>query len=611
MLAGLPGFVKDPDPSIYESNNYVIFDFETTNVLKGSPLADDNRIVLACWKTGHSGSVHHSFASEFEQAELVAACEAADFIVAHNAKFDMGWLRRCGIDLRKVVCFDTMLAEYVLGGNKYSLRQLSLNACCERRGLPQKEGLVSYLIKLGICPSTIPQSWLLKYCEADVVLAEELFLRLRDELSEKLRAIVYARCLVTPCLADIEFNGMNLDEETVESLYKEMEDEYARATAELQDFCEGIPPSANKQVAVYVYESLGFDIPKDAKGKPMRTEGGDYSVAAKVMERLRAKTDRQHEYLRLRNVWIQYHSDVTKYLRKFRQCCQEAGGYLRGVINQGNTRTHRFSSTGLEYRVQLQNFNRRFKPLFVARKHGWKVGEGDGAQLEFRVAVHSGRDVVGLADLRDGVDVHAMSSRILEVDRQDAKEHTFKPLYGGQSGTAKQREYYAAFAERYRGITKWQRRNINHVLRTKELETEYGLIFYFPTTVMKRSGYVTNTTNICNYPVQGLATAEIIPMALVCAWHRMVDMQSFLINSVHDSIVGEIHPDEEELWHEVCRQCLIDDVYEIMEKLYNVRLTVPLGAGVVIADHWGGKDETKYEAAEELYLDAAKEAGML
>ena len=132
---------------------------------------------------------------------------------------------------------------------------------------------------------------------------------------------------------------------------------------------------------------------------------------------------------------------------------------------------------------------------------------------------------------------------------------------------------------------------------------------------MTQSGWIMYTTNIYNYPVQGFATAEIIPCALICAWHRMADLESFLVNTVHDSIIAEIHPDEVDLWHDIAKQCLIEDAYDIVQKLYSVSLTVPLGAGVMVDTHWASKkakeSEVVYEADPERYVASAKKAGML
>lgn len=613
-LAGLPAWVSKPDPSLYWSDNYLILDFETTNLFKGSPLIDGNKLVLACWT--YKGKSYSHFGSEYDQGDLVRDIGRADFVVAHNAKFELGWLRRCGIDLRKIITFDTMIAEYVIGGNTFSLQHLSLSACLARAGFEAKEDMIGRMFKAGINTVDMPESWLLTYCIRDVEATGELFLTQRYQLKELgLEAVNYQRNLVTPALADIEFSGIQLDKEKVHEAMDTVEEEYARTTAELQEFCEGASPTSAKQLAPYVYDQLNFSIPLDYKRKPMLTPSGNPSVAIPVMDRLRPTTERQKDFLRMYREWSAMHSDVTKYLRKFGDCCREVGGLIFGGFNQCNTRTHRLSSSGLEYKIQFQNLNRRFKPLFCARKAGWLVGEADGAQLEFRVAAHLGKDRVALADIISGRDIHSFTASIIGCDRQSAKVHTFKPLYGGKSGTPKEQEYYKYFEERYHQIAAEQRSWAVHVSEHKELRTEWGMRYYWPLARMSENGYVSFTTSIYNYPVQAFATAEIIPIAIVCAWHRMSGLQSFLVNTVHDSIIAELHPDEVDLWHEVAKQCLITDTYNLINLLYGVRLTVPLGAGVTVASHWGSKEakdsEIVYEAPEELWKPAAEKEGMI
>ena len=628
MLGELPGHVSAPDPSIYWSNNYVVLDFETTTELKGSPLFDGNRIVLACWNV-HKGrgtlseprlagaelneSVSKGcFANEFGLGELVRDIEQADFIVAHNVKFELGWLKRCGLDLRNVVVFDTMIAEYVLAGNTKGMHELSLGKCLARRGLAGKQDTVSKMIKNGVGMGQIPDSWLLTYCQRDVEACDELFQMMRQELKDaELEAVNYQRCLVSPCLADIEFNGVQLDCDQVLQREEELEYAYIAKTNELQTFCEGASPASPKQMREFIYSTLGFSVPKDFRGNELRTPSGDPSTAVDVLARLVPKTDRQRRFLDLYKAWTRIHGDLTKYLRKFGDCVRMDGGHLRGNFNQCNTRTHRLSSTGVKHKVQFQNFNRDFKPMFTARHDGWLVGEADGAQLEFRVATHLGRDSVALGDIVRGEDIHQYTASIIGCSRQDAKAHTFKPLYGGTSGTPEQRRYYDAFKAKYYGIADTQQGWTQQVLREKFLKTECGLKYYWPNTRMAASGWITNSTSIYNYPIQGFATAEIIPLALVAAWHRMRGLRSFLVNTVHDSIIAEVHPTEVDLWSEVAKQCLIVDSYELIEKLYGIKLTVPLGAGVKVATHWGHGEEVKYEAPEELWLESAQQEGMI
>jgi hypothetical protein len=95
----------------------------------------------------------------------------------------------------------------------------------------------------------------------------------------------------------------------------------------------------------------------------------------------------------------------------------------------------------------------------------------------------------------------------------------------------------------------------------------------------------------------------------------MANWNSFLVNTVHDSIIAELHPSEVEAWHELARTCFISDTYSILRSLYGIELTVPLGAGVMVGSHWANDEakasEVVYEAEQSLYIEAAKREGMI
>lgn len=570
---------------------------------------------MACWHTirGTRTTTHRHYGGEFELERLVEACISADFIVAHNAKFELQWLERCGVDIGNVVVFDTMLSEYVLGGNRWVGQKLGLEAIARRRGMGGKGAIVSKLIKAGVCPSEIPRAWLIKYCENDVFLTHRLFVRQREELVERgLLPVVYTRCLLTPVLADIEKNGMYLDPERVGTACTDAERELFELNVKLHNITGGINTNSGIQLAKFLYEDMKFKEPTDYKGKAIRTETGRPKTDTDTIASLRPTNKKQREFIEVYSRHREVSNELTKYLRKWKECCDGDGGLLTAYFNQHMTQTHRLSSSGSKYKTQFQNFPRAYKPFFTAPTDGWVVGECDGSQLEFRVAVHLGRDPVGLYDIEHSVDIHAFTAQTLTeagepTPRQEAKAHTFKPLYGGKSGTKAQVTYYEAFREKYKGIADAQQAWINEVLETGKLVTEWGLIYHWPGTKMSRSGYVDNTTSICNYPVQGFATAEIIPIAVVFMWHRLrareLDMR--IVNTIHDSIITLLPEGETEDFHALAQQCLIDDVYAYLSQVYNVRLTVPLGCSVTTGKHWGGKDEKKYEAATELYRDSA------
>jgi DNA polymerase I-like protein with 3'-5' exonuclease and polymerase domains len=604
----LPRFLTNPQPEIYLSDNYVVLDFETTNLDSGSALNPDNRLVLSTWRCG---SKHRAWtgrtAFEYLQSlpvKLHAAIDSADFIVAQNAKFELQWLQREGVDISKLVVWDTMLGEYVRLGNRRGPKDL--DSIATRYGIQSKQTLVKLLISGGVCPSQIPEGWLIEYGCKDTEITEQVFLHQRRELqSLGLLPHLYTRCLLTPVLADIERNGMQLDREAVEAEYTKEAKLHRASQAALDAVYPGVNWGSPKQLAKLLYVDLGFAELCKWNGDPDRTDAGAPRTDADTIGSLRAETEAQETFRRLLDPLKEAEANL-KYLEKMKLCCDENGGMLYAAYNQAVTQNHRLSSSGRKYKLQFQNFPRRYKRLFKARFPNWFVAEGDGMGMEFRIAAHLGRDDTALADIRSKADVHkATASQFLQKspdsvtpdERQDHKPETFRPLYGSKGQTPAQKRYAAYFQNRYKGIYDTQTGWTYDVLKDKKLVTEWGLIFYWPDARMSQSGYISNTTNIFNYPVSSLATAEIIPITLIFVWHllRAHGLNSFLVNTIHDSVVGEVPEYEREEFQAICRRAFTSDTLDFLDRVYNTRLVVPLGVELKFGTNWsekdGGKDE--------------------
>lgn len=127
-------------------------------------------------------------------------------------------------------------------------------------------------------------------------------------------------------------------------------------------------------------------------------------------------------------------------------------------------------------------------------------------------------------------------------------------------------------------------------------DTPYGMRFYFPDTKVTRSGYITNSTSIYNFPVQGFATGEIIPIALVYFWHRSRGKNIKMFCTIHDSIVSRVHKDSIKEAQDIASKALTSDVYKHLERVYNFKFHTPLGLGMKTSRNWGDtKDELKYD----------------
>lgn len=618
MRIALPEFLLSPNPEIYLSDNFVVFDLETnTQGDDGSPQPcwPANSIVCGSWCHGLSGEAHNVYGNELEMGDLVDALEAADFIVAHNGKFDMGWLKRAGIDLRKLILYDTMIAEYCLNGNL--TLPLGLDALSTKYLGVSKAPFINICMKGGVDPEDMPKSKLIARCNWDIIQTRNLFLTQLDVICERgMLGHVYTRCLLSAALADIESKGMHIDASVVGERYRESATKLAAATAAVDEFTGGINPNSPKQVKEFVYEVLKFKPKYRGKG---RGRTPIYSTKIDDLLALKATNNRQREFVQLKKEYSKYNAEVTKNLLFFHGVASDnridiEEGVFFAQFNQCVTKTHRLSSSGIKRlfllltdakgkavlkSVQFQNFSRQFKCLFSPRKTGWAMGEADGSQLEFRVAAFLGQCPVATQAIVNNLDVHTDTMNVLckagqPTTRQEAKPHTFKPLFGGMSGTKAEVAYYEWFASHYSGIAKAQQKWIDRCQRTKEVNMIHGFTFFFPECHMSSSGYVQNSTNIKNYPVQHFATAEIIPIAVVYMWHAMKYMESFLVNTIHDSVISEVHPDEHDLFREYSLHAFTTCVYFYLKEVYNVEFNVPLGIGVKIGEpHWGTGDEVK------------------
>lgn len=610
----LPKILTTKDPqNIYNSSNYLVLDFETTSLEKGSSLNRDNKLLLACWRI--NGESKSKWGGEYDMECLAKDIASVEFVVAHNAAFELGWLLRCGVDLRKVIVYDTMLAEWVLLGNlSRGLQDLSLSQSCVRRGVGSKEDVVASLIHQGVDPQSIPPEWLIQYCHQDVAITEQLFLKQRELLVEKrLLHIQLVRCLLTPALVDMQFEGLTLDKEAVYSEYEAVEREYSTTQIQLDQFAkahdfEGINWRSNQQVAEFLYDVLGFSEVMDRRKNPIRTGTGARKADVNTIHALKCKDKHQKKFIQLYTRLAKLAASLSKSLNFFKAVCDEHGGTFYGSFNQGTTKTHRLSSSGRPVKIpgkdkgtfsaQLQNVPREYKTMFKARAPDWKMFEADSGQLEFRVAAILTRDPVASKEIIEEADIHQITADYLTkagepTNRQEAKSRSFRPLFAGTSGTKAEQAYCKFFQEKYNVMYNTQYSWVLDVLRDKELITPYGMRYSWPYCKMESSGYIAHTTEIFNAPIQGFATAEIIPIALIHAWHRLSGQKVRLTLTIHDSVVGEVHESvDPDYLRKVLAVCFTRDVYKFLKLCYNYDIgEVPLAAGVKIGDRWGQGDE--------------------
>ena len=251
------------------------------------------------------------------------------------------------------------------------------------------------------------------------------------------------------------------------------------------------------------------------------------------------------------------------------------------------TATARLSSRDPNFQNQPRGNTFPIRKVITSRFEGGKIMEIDFSQLEFRTAVFLAQDKQGMKDIEDGVDVHQFTADTIGVSRQDAKAHTFKPLYGGMSGTEDEKRYYKAFLDKYKDIAKWHETLQSSAIEFKKIKTPSGREYAFPYAQRQAWGGSSYSTQIKNYPVQGFATADIVPIACINAYNLMREhkVKSLLVNTVHDSIVADIFPGEEDTMADILDSATLD-VIDSLKSYYDLDFNVPLDTETKVGYNW-------------------------
>ena len=267
-------------------------------------------------------------------------------------------------------------------------------------------------------------------------------------------------------------------------------------------------------------------------------------------------------------------------------------GKLHVKLLQHRTATGRFSGADPNMQNMPRGGTFPIKKVFVSRWNGGKILEADFAQLEFRAAAFLSQDGVAIEEVSTGFDVHSYTSKIISdagqpTSRQEAKAHTFAPLYGatGYGRTPAEAKYYEHFTEKYKGIRLWHTRLAKEAVENNKITTPSGREFCFPDVQRLSNGSVTNFTLIKNYPVQSFATADIVPVILLEIERRIRNFKSCIVNTVHDSIVIDVHPDEEQDVINTIAD-INNDMSSLILSTLGVDFNVPLLLESKIGNNW-------------------------
>lgn len=677
-------------------------DFETSFIVDDRKNKDpscyvpDNYLVSVGWDNEQDGPNYIFFnhkdleqsieTRERDYSNFQRVLDKTTLLVAHNAKFELQWLRAAGFNYTgKIAC--TMIRSYVLA--KAQKLPVGLAESCLRAGVANKKSeLVDAYMRRNEGFEIIPMDVVEEYGRGDVQSCKELYYWQLEELDKQDHLWPTVELMEEFCetLTDIEDNGIKIDVVELDRLELEYQTELNNIKLELQDIIKdvmGATPiniDSPEQLSWVLYSrrvtdkhkwkevfNLGSEL-RGAVMKPKRrpkmstsefttnvlayTEVLYKTVAEQCPECLgkgfiqKVKKD-GNNYRRVSTCLLCKGSGIQYFkagsiagFKLIPRSAEEAavGGFSTGSedlerLKEGASGTSRLfleklskansiSSylsmfvngirRGLRYNnilhtsfmqtvvatgrlgsrnPNLQNLPRYntfpVRKVVISRFPGGKILEADFSQLEFRVAgILSGNKQIK-EDILNKIDVHANTAIQMECDRQSAKSDTFAPLYGarpeGKSGL--RAKYYKFFIDRY-SLDEWGWEE-EVLANNNSYRLPSGRELCFPNAQRMRNGKISHSTQIKNYRVQGFATGDLVPIAVVYiqGLFKQYQLKSLLILTVHDSIEVDVYPDELDIVIKLVNEgmgCL----FEECKRRYNYELTIPIDWDIKLGDNW-------------------------
>ena len=367
---------------------------------------------------------------------VIKTWQRGSYLIAHNAKYEMRWLRFKDWHLERFSIVDTMVAEHLLA------EELSKDlGSCEARRLrrtTKKQLLRTIEGETGLKIARIaswPLQWVSEYCVNDCrityELAEQYYPAMRREGLQDLfmRSMRYLKALYRA-----EERGMLVGEPEAEELERKMAQLTAigHDTLREQLGLEDLPNlHSPQQLSKLLYQDLGLTRPEcppellgSPQAKPFLTKTGVAETMLEMLDHPAAKTI----------VQVKKIGKVASYLKSYRKLGQrvEEGWVVRSNFNQTGTITGRLSSsTPNLQQVSARPVAKALDPdgrglllrnVFRAR-NGHSIVGIDYKQMEVvGFGMMSGEPTM-LRLIKQREDMHNLVADLLFGERQDPTEN--------------------------------------------------------------------------------------------------------------------------------------------------------------------------------------------
>ena len=476
--------------------------------------------------------------------------------VGQNLKYDVSVLKWRGIEVKGEL-LDTMLAHYLIDPDQRHNMDHMAESLLGYSPVPIT-ALIGEKKSEQKPMRDVDLDQLCEYAAEDADITLQLWHKLKPMLKERgqERTFYEIETPLMPVLAQMEYNGINLDVPALEKYSEEL----AEKIGELET---GIHTKAGMEFNLNSPKQLGevlFDVLQLVE-KPKKTKTGQYKTNEEVLSELA----RDHEIVRM----VLDYRGLTKlkstYVDALPKEVFAETGRVHTTFSQAITTTGRLSSV----HPNIQNIpirteeGRQIRRAFIPRD-GFTLLACDYSQIELRIMAELSGDTGLREAFIHGEDIHtATASRVFGVEKDDvtrkmrskAKMVNFGIIYGISAFGLSQRlgiprkeaqEIIEQYRANYPGVQDYLDTTIEFAQKHEYVETITGRRRYIrdinARNQMVRSGAERNAINA---PIQGTA-ADMIKIAMVSIQKLLDDRKAKtkLLLQVHDELVFDLAADE-------------------------------------------------------------------
>jgi DNA polymerase I len=508
--------------------------------------------------------------------------------IGQNIKYDWMVLSRHGVDLQGV-CFDTMVASYLLNPSKrsHSLDQIAMDFLGHKT-ITYAEVVGKGSKKAGF--EAVPVEQAIPYAaeDADITLMAYEALRPQLENLSLMDLFNTVEMPLVPVLLNMEMAGITVDQDRLQELSKSFASQLEALETSIYAMAgEPFNIKSSQQLGRILFEKLALPVQKKTKKKTgYSTDVGVLTTLAEHHE-LPALVLRHRSLAKLKSTYVDALMDMV----------HPTTHRIHTSYNQSVTATGRLSSSD----PNLQNIpirteeGREIRKAFIPRP-GWKLLAADYSQVELRILAHYAQDATLINAFASNQDIHTRTAcEVFETSeemidnelRRHAKVINFGIVYGMGPYSLSQdlgisqamaKTYIDNYFKHYPGVKTFIDETIATAHRTKQTSTLMGRIRLLP-DIDSRNHNVRQFAErtAVNTPIQGTA-ADLIKLAMIAVDRKLRDAshQAVMLLSVHDEIVLEVPPPEIEAVGTM--------VQSTMENIWD--LAVPLKVNMAFGDNW-------------------------